>query len=60
VEQPAVDHDARPDPGGGLDVREVRTLATGAPGQLGQRAQVGVILDLDRNAQTLLHLAPDA
>ena len=60
AEQAPVDHDPRPDAGRRFDVGEVGTVAARAPGQLGQGAEVRVVLDLDRNPQALLHLRRDA
>jgi hypothetical protein len=34
-----------PDPGGNLDVDDILLAATGAPDELGQRAQVGAVVE---------------
>ena len=60
AQQPAVDHEARPDAGRDLDVGEVRALAAGAPGQLGEGTEVRVVLDLDRHPKAVAHLVRDA
>ena len=58
--QAPIDHDPGADARRRLDVGKVRTVPTGAPGQLGQRAEVGVVLDLDRDPKALFHLRRDA
>ena len=59
-QQAPVDHDPGADAGRRLDVGKVRTVPPRAPGQLGQRAEVRVVLDLDRDPKALLHLRRDA
>src|SRR5439155_1552301 len=59
-QQSAVDDDPGAYAGSRLDVGKVRAVPAGAPGELGQRAEVRVVLDLDRNLKALFHLCGDA
>src|SRR4051812_4666994 len=51
--QPPVEHEGATDPGPYAHEDEVAGAAARAPDQLGERTQVGVVLDPDRNAQLL-------
>src|SRR5258706_2404838 len=60
AQQPSVDDQAFPDTRRRLDVGEVRALTTRAPCHLGECAQVGIVFDLYRHPESLLHLAFDS
>ena len=51
VVEAAVEDEAGADAGGDLDVDEVRAVAAGAPHDLRQRAEVGVVLDAHGQAE---------
>ena len=55
VVEPPVEDEAGADPGGDLDVDEVRAVAPSAPHDLRQSAEVGVVLDAHRQAELGLH-----
>src|SRR5207248_8344021 len=59
VVETAVDDQAGPDAAGGLDVDHVLRPLGGADRELGERTQIGVVVDLDRQTELLLHLVPD-
>ncbi len=52
-----VDHQARADAAGHLDVGEVAQAPAGAPDQLAEGAEVGVVVDVHRHAEALGQLA---
>src|SRR5438874_1896420 len=59
-QQAAVDDQPGTDSRRGLDVGEVRAVTTRAPGQLRERSEVGIVLDLHRDPEPALHLRCDA